>query len=434
MNILMLTNTFTPHVGGVARSVETFTAGYRALGQRVLVLAPRFEGMPESERDVIRVPAIQHFNGSDFSVPFPVPGLLAGAVERFRPDIVHSHHPYLLGGTALRIGASRNIPVVFTHHTMYERYTHYVPGDSPRMQRFVVDLATGYCDLCDAVIAPSESLAKLLWQRGVGAPIEVIPTGVDSLHFAHGDGAGFRKRAGIPADAFVVGHVGRFAPEKNLGFLAEALARFLEQEHRAFALLVGEGPCRESIEATFAERGLSRRLYMAGMLDRDRVADAYRAMDVFAFASQSETQGMVLTEAMAAGVPAVAVDASGVREVVRDRYNGRLLPWEDVEEFVSALSWLAALPVAERRRLDAGIAETADRYSMSRTAQQALALYETLVSVGPAEKRLEGSLWATARRRLEEEWKIFKNLAAAAGGAWLRVGGVREGREAERAG
>jgi glycosyltransferase involved in cell wall biosynthesis len=224
------------------------------------------------------------------------------------------------------------------------------------------------------------------------------------------------------------------APEKNLGFLAEALARFLEQERRAFALLVGEGPCREGLEATFAERGLSRRLYMAGRLDRDRVADAYRAMDVFAFASQSETQGMVLTEAMAAGVPAVAVDASGVREVVRDRYNGRLLPWEDVEEFVAALSWLAALPVAERRRLDAGIAETADRYSMSCTAQQALALYEAQVSVGPTEKRLEGSLWATARRRLEEEWKIFKNLAAAAGGAWLRVGGVREGWEAERAG
>jgi glycosyltransferase involved in cell wall biosynthesis len=302
------------------------------------------------------------------------------------------------------------------------------------MQRFVVDLATGYCDLCDAVIAPSESLAKLLWQRRVRAPIEVIPTGVDSLHFARGDGAGFRKRAGIPADAFVVGHVGRFAPEKNLSFLAEALARFLEQERRAFALLVGEGPSREGIEATFAERGLSRRLYMAGMLDLDRVADAYRAMDVFAFASQSETQGMVLTEAMAAGVSAVAVDASGVREVVRDRYNGRLLAGEDVEEFVAALSWLAALSVAERRRLDAGIAETADRYSMSRTAQQALALYETLVSVGPGEKRLEGSLWAMARRRLEEEWKIFKNLAAAAGGAWLGVGGPREAREAERVG
>ena len=130
----------------------------------------------------------------------------------------------------------------------------------------------------------------------------------------------------------------------------------------------------------------------------------------------------------------LAVDASGVREVVRDRYNGRLLPWEDVEEFVAALSWLAALSVEERRRLDAGIVETADRYSMSCTAQQALALYEAQVSVGPTEKRLEGSLWATARRRLEEEWKIFKNLAAAAGGAWLRVGGVREGWEAERAG
>ncbi len=173
MNILMVTNTFTPHIGGVARSVEGFTNRLRDLGHRVVVAAPCFEGTPACEEDVIRLRAVQGFNGSDFSVPFPITRLLHKALLSFRPDIVHSHHPFLLGDTALRLAADQGIPIVFTHHTMYERYTHYVPGDSPRLKRFAVDLATGYCNLCDRVIAPSDSIARVLLSRGVDTPIDI---------------------------------------------------------------------------------------------------------------------------------------------------------------------------------------------------------------------------------------------------------------------
>ncbi|MDX1377149.1 MAG: glycosyltransferase, partial [Burkholderiales bacterium] len=189
MNLAMFTNTYTPHVGGVARSVDAFTRAYRALGHRVLVVAPRFEGAPPRETDVLRVPAVQNFNGSDFSLPFPRPGLLASTLDALQPEIVHAHHPFLLGGTALRVAAARDLPIVFTHHTMYEQYTHYVPGDSPGMQRFVIELATGYCNLCDAVIAPSETVAGLLRARGVRVRIEVLPTGVDVAAFRRGNRA-----------------------------------------------------------------------------------------------------------------------------------------------------------------------------------------------------------------------------------------------------
>jgi len=137
MNILMLTNSFTPHVGGVARSVEQFASEFRNLGYRVVIVAPIFEGMPKDEDDVIRLPALQRFNGSDFSVPLPIPGRLRKILEDIRFDVVHSHHPFLLGDTALRIATTRNIPLIFTHHTLYDQYTHYIPGDSPRMKRFI---------------------------------------------------------------------------------------------------------------------------------------------------------------------------------------------------------------------------------------------------------------------------------------------------------
>jgi len=419
MNILMVTNTFSPHVGGVARSVQGFSDEFRRRGHRVLVVAPLFEGTPGGESDVVRMPAVQHFSGSDFSVPVPVPGRIASTLKSFAPSIVHSHHPFLLGDTALRITASRNLPVVFTHHTLYEHYTHYVPGDSPRLRRFVLELVSGYCNLCDAVVAPSESVANLLRQRGVTTRIEVISTGVDLAKFSGGDGAACRQRLGIPAEAFVVGHVGRLAFEKNPKFLAEAAARFLLRKERAHVLVAGDGPARGLFEETFRRAGLASRLHLAGVLDGSKLANAYGAMDVFAFASRTETQGMVLTEAMAAGLPVVAIDAPGVREVVRNEKNGRLLTDEDPEEFAAALAWIASLPPDSRQRLSREIAVTAANFSMARSADRTLELYAELIGTRPRLKEIETSPWSVARARIAEEWKILRNIAHAAGDAVL---------------
>lgn len=252
MNILMMTNTYLPHVGGVARSVEAFAQEYRVLGHRVLIVAPDFLNAPEQEEHVVRVPAIQNFNGTDFSVRIPIPGILSNVLHAFEPQIIHAHHPFLLGDAALRISAKLNSPLVFTHHTMYERYTHYVPGDSPAMKRFVIDLATHYANLCDHVFAPSESIAAVLRQRGVQTPIEPLPTGVDVQRFSSGDRRTGRQRFAIPSSAFVVGHLGRLAPEKNLPFLANAISDFLRRRQtRIFSSLV-RGPVSKKF-ATFPD-------------------------------------------------------------------------------------------------------------------------------------------------------------------------------------
>ena len=417
MNILMISNTFTPHVGGVAVSVRRFTEEFRGMGHRVLVVAPEFEDSPRTERDVVRVPAVQHFNGSDFAVPVPVTRRVSAALKEFVPGIVHSHHPFLLGDTALRVAASREVPVVFTHHTMYEKYTHYVPGDSPRLKRFVIDLTTGYSNLCDAVIAPSKSVEDLLLGRGITVPVTVIPTGVDLDVFEGADGSAYRRAAGIPESAFVVGHAGRLAPEKNVDFLAEVVAGFLARHAGGRFLLVGEGPSRERILAAFAGRGLTERVHLGGVLRGKQLASSYNAMDVFAFASLTETQGMVLTEAMAAGVPVVAVDAPGAREVVRDGVNGRLVPRPDVGEFLEALRWVAEAGPGERRRLTEGVKETAREFSMRRSAAKQLALYESLTGSRHAPREIDASPWTAARKLIGKEWEILRNIARAAGEA-----------------
>jgi glycosyltransferase involved in cell wall biosynthesis len=413
MNILILTNTFTPHVGGVARSVAAFTEEYRKRDHRVLVVAPEFPDMPENELDVVRVPAIQNFNASDFSVVLPIHPSLTETVDAFRPDVVHSQHPFLLGMTALRIARHRGLPLVFTHHTLYEQYTHYVPGDSPALKRFAIELATRYANLADQVFAPSESIRDLLQQRGVTTPIAVVPTGVRLEHFANGDGPGFRRRRDIPDDAFVVGHLGRLAPEKNLEFLAQAVAKFLGSHPHAHFVVIGTGPSEQAMRDIFARAGLDARLHVAGILQQQALADALHAMDVFAFASTSETQGMVLTEAMAAALPVVALDAPGAREVVRDGQNGRLLREANPAAFAAALQWIAGLSPEALRDLGRAALDTAAAFSMPRSADKALACYESLKPRSAAESDQDESGWQEVMTAIKTEWDILKSVAGA---------------------
>ncbi len=417
MNIVMMTNTYLPHVGGVARSVSSFTEEFRRRGHRVLVVAPEFPNAPAKEVDVVRVPAIQNFNGSDFAVVLPLLSDLDDALDAFAPDLIHSHHPYLLGMTALREARARNLPLVFTHHTRYEYYTHYVV-ESPVLKRFVIELATRYANLCDLVFAPSESIAELLRERGVVTPVEVVPTGIRIERFARGDGRAFRRRHGIPDRAFVVGHVSRLAPEKNLGFLAEAVAGFLERHPEAHFLVAGRGPSEPEIRRILERRRVADRYHLLGVLVGQRLADAYHAMDVFAFSSKSETQGLVLVEAMAAGTPVVALDEPGAREVVRYAENGRRVMEEDVARFQAALEWIFERTPEQRARLEEAARRTAERFSLPRTADKALSCYRALLASKPrSHTRAEQEAWEQLLRRIKAEWDIVREMMEAAGSA-----------------
>ncbi|NOQ51228.1 MAG: glycosyltransferase [Desulfuromonadaceae bacterium] len=438
MNIVMFTNTYTPHVGGVAHSVEAFTMEYRQRGHRTLVVAPDFPGMPENETDVLRIPAIQNFNGSDFSVVLPLSGLLTEKLDAFHPDIIHAHHPYLLGVTALRIARYRRLPLVFTHHTRYEEYSHYVPGNCTTLRRFIIEAATQYANLADRVIAPSGSIRDLLRERAVTTAIEVVPTGVVLKHFTQGSGKKIRRQLNISPDSFVVGHLGRLAPEKNIEFLAQAVAGFIKTASNKskrkpanssfYFLVIGTGPCEQTIRDVFKREGLDAQLHILGVLQQADLADALAAMDVFAFSSKSETQGMVLTEAMAARVPVVALDAPGVREVVRDRHNGRLLLDESVDNFVEAIAWLAGQSQQQRQELKEAARQTAEAFSMPHSADKALACYASLQSCTTTGWSESEELWQSSLKLIKAEWDILKGIGSAASAALDHVDEIKKQR------
>jgi glycosyltransferase involved in cell wall biosynthesis len=409
----MFTNTYLPHVGGVARSVSTFARDLVHLGLEVAVVAPHFQGEDPDQNgrvQVMRVPAIQNFNGSDFSVRLPIPFALSERIEAFNPDVIHSHHPFLLGDTAMRVARQRELPLVFTHHTMYEWYTHYVPFDSHGMKRFVINLSTQYANMCSAVVAPSQSIAQILRERGVYSKIQVIPTGINLDFFASGQGESVRQELGLRPETKIIGHVGRLAPEKNLDFLARAVSTAMQDVPDSVFLLVGEGPSLKGIQTHFAQLGLTDRLLWLGKRSGQDLADAYAGMDVFAFASCTETQGLVLAEAMAASTPVVALDASGAREVVKDQKNGRLLPEQSTEqEFARAMTEILS-GEQSLELLRSKARETARIFSRNSCARELHKLYQDLLSarkVQPEQDPEDILSWDILLRSLKTEWELI---------------------------
>jgi 1,2-diacylglycerol 3-alpha-glucosyltransferase len=413
MKIAMFTNTYLPHVGGVARAVRTLENACREDGHEVRVVAPEFKGF-EDDPNVLRVPAIQNFNGSDFSVRLPFPNVIRDFMEEFQPDLVHSHHPFLLGDAALREAWKMDVPIVFTHHTLYERYTHYVPLDSPMLKRVAIQLATEYCNLCDRVVAPSESIERLLLERGVTTPINAIPTGIDVGFFASGNGARFRETADIPPDARVIGHVGRLALEKNLTYLVDAVAQYLRRQPDAVFLIVGDGDARDGMMKRLADAGVGHQVRAVGKRSGQDLADAYCAMDCFVFASQTETQGLVIAEAMAAGNPVIALDGPGVREIVRDGDNGTLLAGRVPEsEFAAALDSLLGDKERTRRMAEAARG-TAEGYSTSRCARRMLDCYMNVIASYEPASNPDPMPWDRFLNGIEIEWELFVEKMSAA--------------------
>jgi len=413
MNILMITNTYLPFLGGVERSIQTFTNEYRKAGHNVIIIAPADDGAKHDDPGIIRVPALQRFNGTDFSIQLPLPGVLISSLKNFIPHIIHSHHPYLMGDSALRLGAHYEVPVVFTFHTFYEMYTHYIPGDSPAMKRFVNALAVGYANMCGCVIAPSRFVADEIKSRGVEAPIKVIPTGIHLEKFKNGDGASLRLQHKIPANAFVVGFISRLAPEKNIEFLAGTIKTFLLSEPRAHFLLVGKGPLRDYFCSQFEEPFLQNRFHYLDALCGQELINAYHAMDFFVFASHTETQGLVITEALACGVPVVSLKTGVITEIIKNGFNGYLA--YDESGFIDALKRAAALPKRQLSRLHRNASQSVCGFDREACADRVLRIYEKLLIRNFTLRSNSESVWYKTARTLKAEMDIISNMTRALG-------------------
>jgi 1,2-diacylglycerol 3-alpha-glucosyltransferase len=324
VRVALFTNNYVPFCGGVTISVETLRRGLEASQHEAWVFAPRFPGTPPDGDRVIRYPSVPAATYPEFALAIPYSPRIAARARRLEVDIVHAHHPFLLGPVARRLARRLGVPLVFTYHTRYEKYAHYVPLSRALVERAAVRLSTRFANRCDAVLAPSALIRDELQARGVRAPITVVPTGVDLQQFRPGDRQEARRALGLPDTGLLLLYVGRLDREKSVERILLAFDRVAGTVPQAHLALVGQGTEAARLRAVAESALAAPRIMFLGARPHDGLAPYYRAADAFVFASETETQGLVLAEAAACGTPAVAVSAPGCDEVVRDGETGLL--------------------------------------------------------------------------------------------------------------
>lgn len=370
----MFSDSYVPRISGVVRSVESFVGELRRQGHYAAIFAPAYEGYVDADLDVVRFPSVRAPGVPDFPLAIPLAKRFVDDLRARRPSVIHTHSPFLMGSAGQYAARRLRLPLVFTHHTMYSEYVHYVPLVS---QRFSGELVTRYtvryCNRCTLIIAPSQATRAFLTSRGVRAPIKVLPTaGIELDRFATLNPSWVKPAYGIPSDAPLVITVGRLGREKRFEMLLMAFAH-AARGGRERLLVVGGGAQANELRRVAEALDVAGQVIFTGPLEHDRVLDCYAAADVFAFASPTETQGLVVIEAMAAGLPVVAVGAGGVAETVADGETG-LLTELDPGALGAAIRRMLDDP-ALRRRCAASGRQAARAYAIDEIVHRLVELY-----------------------------------------------------------
>jgi glycosyltransferase involved in cell wall biosynthesis len=381
--VLMLSDVYFPRINGVSTSIETFRRDLAARGVATHLVAPAYgtQNASADDADVVRIRARRvPFDPEDRLMHFRA---LRRAVDRLIEhgdyDLIHVQTPFAAHYVGTRAARRHGLPVMATYHTHFEEYIHhYLPLLPRRVLRAVArHIARTQCNGLDAVVVPSGAMADTLRGYGVTAPLHVLPTGIPVAHFTGGDRARFRARHGIDAQRPVALFVGRVAHEKNIDFLLRALPYALRRQPDLLLVIAGEGPALRALRHQAEASGLAQHVLFVGYLDREReLPDCYAAADVFVFASRTETQGLVLLEAMAAGLPVVALAVLGTRDIVLPA-RGAIAAPDDEAAFGAEVAALTADP-ARRALLSAQAREFAECWSSPERARQLEALYRSV--------------------------------------------------------
>lgn len=327
LNIAMFTNNYLPFIGGVPISITRLTKGLRKRGHNVVIFAPRYPFKTLEDTNVIRCKLLIYYKTKPFD--FPIVNIFSPQIEKTflsqNFDVIHVHHPFWMGSKGLELGNKYGLPVILTYHTRLEKYAHNLPFLKQTFETIVSHkLIKIFSQKCDAIIAPTNSAKEYLANIGVSRHKTVMPTGVDfdfyniDLHCVKLIKEKYRTKNEV-----ILCSVSRLTEEKNIYFLLNGIKRIKDNSKVPFkCFIIGDGPEKQNILKNIEDQGLKDTVILLGSLRPEEVCQYYIASDIFVFSSQSETQGMVILEAMAGKCAVVAIRSSGIDDIIANEYNG----------------------------------------------------------------------------------------------------------------
>jgi 1,2-diacylglycerol 3-alpha-glucosyltransferase len=372
LHIAHFTNTYLPVTSGVVRSVRSFRRALVDLGHLAFIFAQHASDYVDEEPFIFRYPALD-LPLQDYPLTIPVSNFVEKLLPSLKLDVIHAHHPALLGQVAAKKAEDLEVPLVFTHHTRYQEYSHYVALPQELVKDVIQRWLADYMERCQHVVVPSESIKDLLAERyGIHERVTAVPTGIDLEPYQRADGRGIRQRRHWD-DKLVFISVGRLAEEKNWHTLLKAIMPVLKRHPQVRLAIIGDGDDRPDLEERADKMGISQQVEFVGRVPFDAIPSYLKAADIFCFASITETQGLVTLEAMAAGLPVVAVDATGTSDAVTHEVEGLLTP-NDAKALGEAMERLVN-DAALRAQFAEAAYQKAETFENKRMGQRLLDVY-----------------------------------------------------------
>lgn len=336
MRILMISDVYFPRINGVSTSIQTFRQHYLEQGHEVTLIAPAYPQPWDDDPDIIRIPSSRVlFDPEDRLMHRNEILALEDELRERNYDLVHIQTPFVAHYTGKALADELGIPVIESYHTFFEEYLYnYIPLLPKNLLRSIARTFTRLqCNRIDSLVVPSSAMHQVLINYGVETPVTIIPTGIKPEQFDGGDGMRFRDAHGISPDRPLLVHVGRVAHEKNIDFLLHMLALVKLQIPGILLVIAGDGPAVKHLVKLTAKLSLQSNVLFVGYLRRDgELQDCYSAGNAFVFASRTETQGLVLLEAMACGVPVVSTAVMGTADILQPE-RGALVAEENYQHF-----------------------------------------------------------------------------------------------------
>lgn len=386
LRIGFFTDTYLPATHGVEVSIETFRRNLEKAGHKVFVYAPAVPGYTDTNRRVFRLKSIRVIDTPQMRLAFPVvEGGNIRELTRFPLDIVHVHTPFSVGLLGKYIATHQHVPIIYTHHTHYPEYARAYLKERVLLPFLAKSLSAWFSNISDAVIAPSPKIRALLRAYGVQRPIHVLPTGIRLQQFRRTrtcarNARALRARLGILPAVEVLLFVGRLGREKNIEFLIRAFAELKTIRPEAAFVLVGDGPIRDQLKSLATRLALKETAIFTGPVAHAEIASCYQAADLFVFSSLTDTQAIVVLEAIASGLPVVALRDEAFTSMVKNGRNGFLLRPDASPALFARRVAVLLENRAQWRRFSAASSQIARGFSEEEQAQRLTQLYEKFVA------------------------------------------------------
>ncbi|OGY22733.1 MAG: hypothetical protein A2126_04845 [Candidatus Woykebacteria bacterium GWB1_45_5] len=384
MKIGFFTDGYLPQPNGVATSVAASAKALRDRGHNVYIVAPKEPGYKDLEAGVFRLTSIKVSNRPPVRLSLSLPEKPLREVLKIDFDIIHGHD----GGTSTLLGWEiaklKNIPFVGTYHTLWNRYTHYILKGKLIRPKVMEVASRVFASLCDYLVVPTKRVKEELLTYGVRKPIVVIPSGLDLSLFKAAPKGFLRKKFGLGAKKKILLYVGRLGQEKSIDFLLEVFKEIFEKEKDVYLVLIGDGPERKNLEQLAKKLKIADETIFTGFIDSKKIPKVYADGDIFVYSSKTETQGLVVVEALVSGLPVVALNDPAFQGVVENGKNGFLVS-ENSAEFANKIRQLLA-DKELRDKFSSTAKLAAKKFSAKETAEKLELLYQKVIAEHRAKK------------------------------------------------